>query len=240
MIRYRHPLVPARFLHRENRFRVTVEVEGDRVAAHLPNSGRLEELLTPDRPVWLEPAGRAGRKTAYDLRLVCFAGVLVSVDARLPNSLLAEALTASHLTPFTEYPLVTREVRRGESRLDFHLNGATDAPPCWIETKSVTLVDRVQTGLALFPDAPTVRGRRHLKELAAAVADGERAAVVFVVQRSDATRFAPNASADAAFATALAEAARVGVELYAYTCQVTLEGVALDGSIPVDLDGGRR
>jgi sugar fermentation stimulation protein A len=225
------PLVPARFVRRENRFRVTVERDGAPVAAHLPNSGRLTELLTPGRACWLAHRAAQHRKTDFDLALVEYAGVLVSVDARLPNRLFAEALDAGALAPFSAYQAVEREVRRGESRLDFRLSGG-DAAPCWTEVKSVTLVE---DGLARFPDAPTARGSRHVGELSRIVASGERAAVVFVVQRPDARRFAPHDEADPAFGRALRDAAARGVAVWAWTCIVTQEQVEINCAIPVEL-----
>ncbi|MGB9776665.1 MAG: DNA/RNA nuclease SfsA [Anaerolineae bacterium] len=224
------PTVKGRFLERENRFRVRVEVDGHPVPAHLPNSGRLTELLTPGRPCRLVPHPELYRRTPLDLLLVEYAGVLVSVDARLPGPLFAEAVEERRLAPFTGFTRLEREVRCGESRLDFRLDGP--AGPLWVETKSVTLVEG---GVALFPDAPTLRGRRHLHRLAAQVERGERAAVVFVVQRPDAETFMPHAQADPAFAAALTEVARAGVEVYAFRCTVSLDEIRINAPIPVSL-----
>ena len=145
---------------------------------------------------------------------MAYAGVLVSVDARLPNPLLADALARGGLPQFAGYTGIRGEAVRGQSRLDFLLTDG-GGNRCWIETKSVTLVE---DGLALFPDAPTLRGCKHLEELGAAVAGGDRAALVFVVQRPDARCLAPHVAADPAFTAALARAAAAGVEVYAYTC----------------------
>jgi sugar fermentation stimulation protein A len=202
------------------------------MAAHLPNSGRLTELLTPGRACWLaEFADAPQRKTRYDLKLVEYAGVLVSVDARLPNPLFAEAVTAGWLEPFRGYDHATREVQRGRSRLDFRLSGPEGV--CWAEIKSVTLVE---DGIARFPDAPTLRGARHLRELTAAVHQGEQAAAVFVVQRPDARRFAPHDQADAAFGAALREAAGAGVGVHAWTCVVSTQAITITTQIPVELN----
>jgi sugar fermentation stimulation protein A len=224
------PLVAGRFVRRDNRFRVTVEVEGEPAAAHLPNSGRLTELLTPGRACWLSRFGDPRRKTRFDLVLVEYAGVLVSVDARLPNGLFAEALAAGRLEPFRGTTRFEREVQLGESRLDLRLQGPAGA--CWVEVKSVTLVEG---GVARFPDAPTVRGVRHLAELAAAVRRGERAAVVFVIQRPDARCFAPHDRADAVFGAALREAKSAGVGVYAWACEVSPRSVIMASQVPVEL-----
>jgi sugar fermentation stimulation protein A len=223
-------LIPATFVKRDNRFRVTVQVEGHRVEAHLPNSGRLRELLLPGRRVLRAAAQAPGRLTSYDLLMVDLEGTLVSIDARMPSRLLYNALQAGRLEEFAGYAEVRREVTYGQSRLDLALEGGPGGEQCFIEAKSVTLV---KDGVALFPDAPTQRGRRHLGELARARAEGHRAAVVFIVQRDDASRFSPDDEADPAFGQALREAAQAGVEVYAYKCRVSEGEVALNAPLPV-------
>ncbi len=222
-------LVRGQFVHRDNRFRATVLLEGQEVWAHVPNSGRLSELFTPGRAIWLAPAANAQRKTGHDLTLVETASVLVSVDARLPNPLFAEALARGSL-PDWSCPTIEREVARGESRLDFRLSGPSGVT--WVETKSVTLVE---DGVALFPDAPTRRGRRHLETLTEAARAGDAAAVVFVVQRPDAQGFAPHREADPAFADALVQAAEAGVAVRAYACRVTRSEISLAEEMPVQI-----
>jgi len=223
-------LIAGRFVRRDNRFRVTVESEGQPVAVHLPNSGRLTELLIPGRPCWLVPCSGPRRKTRFDLKLVEYADVLVSVDARLPNHLFAEALKAGRLAPFQDYVHFEREVRLGDSRLDFRLSMPDGV--CWVEIKSVTLVEE---GAACFPDAPTARGARHVQELTTAVGRGEQAAIVFIVQRPDARCFVPHDSADPAFGAVLREAASAGVGVYAWTCEVNRRAIEIAKQIPVDL-----
>lgn len=223
------PLVAGRFVQRDNRFRATVTVAGRETWAHVPNSGRLQELFTPGRPIWLSPAGDPARKTAYDLRLVDFAGTLVSVDARLPNQLVAESLAVGTL-PALDYPDIKREANYGDSRLDFRLSGPQGI--CWLETKSVTLVT---DGLAQFPDAPTERGRKHLKELIKIRSMGHRALVIFVIQRPDAVQFTPHRQADPLFASTLEQAAAAGVEIQAFTCHVSLQNIIIAAEIPITL-----
>jgi len=222
-------LVPGRFLQRDNRFRANVEVAGQEAWAHVPNSGRLLELFTPGRAIWLAPATAPNRKTAYDLKLVEYASVLVSVDARSPNPLFAEALAAGRLPEFP-YPDVQPEVQHGDSRFDFRLSGPQGT--CWVETKSVTLVEN---GLAQFPDAPTSRGRKHLLGLRAACLAGDQAAVIFIIQRPDAHRFVPYQETDPEFAEALVQAAAAGVAVRAFTCQVSQSQITIAAEIPVTL-----
>ncbi len=228
-MKHPQPLIPGDFIRRDNRFRATVRVDGREVWAHVPNSGRLHDLFIPGRPVWLHPAANPARKTPYDLKLVQMPEALVSIDARLPNPLFAEAVAAGRLPEFSCHE-IRPEVRYGDSRLDFRLLGPEGV--CWVETKSVTLVT---DGVACFPDAPTARGSRHLRELMDIVQNGERAAVVFIVQRQDAQSFAPAASVDPLFAQTLARAAASGVEIRAYVCRVDMTEILLDRAIPVNL-----
>jgi sugar fermentation stimulation protein A len=224
-------LVEGRFVARDNRFRVTVEVDGREMWAHLPNSGRLGELLVAGRRVILVRKATTGRKTGFDLSLIEHEDRWISVDARLPNDLVEEALLAGRLDPLAGYPALRREVIHGRSRFDFVLE-APERPPCLVEAKSITLV---VDGLGCFPDAVTLRGRRHVNELAMAVAAGYRAAVIFVVQRDDALGVRPHEESDPEFSRALREAAEQGVEVYAYGCRVEPERVDITGPLPVHL-----
>lgn len=224
------PLVEGEFLARLNRFAARVRVGGRDALAHVPNSGRMTELLVPGAPARLVPIPEgAVRKTAYDLTLIRFRDQWVGVDARLPNALVAEALAEGKLEPLRDFTAFRREARWGGSRFDFLLTG--DGRTCLVETKSVNLVEG---DTALFPDAPTARGVRHLEVLAASCREGLEAAVIFVVQRADAARVMPYADADPAFAAALAAAAAAGVRLFAYTCRVTPESITIDAPIPVE------
>ena len=218
-----------RFRKRLNRFAARVEVEGNERLAHVPNSGRLRELFVPGATVYVSPATTPGRKTAFDLRLVSIDGTLVSCDARLPPSLVAEAQEHGKLPEFEGYPKVEREVTVEESRLDLRFSG--EKGQVYVETKSVTLVC---DGRALFPDAPTTRGTKHVRTLMKICERGNRAAVVFVVQRDDANCLSPKRDSDPEFASALERAAGMGVEVYAYGCRVTTEEITLGGRVPVE------
>lgn len=222
------PLVEGVFLWRDNRFRASVRVGGRVVAAHVPNSGRLTELSTPGHPVLLREVGESKRLTKYDLFMVSLPGTLVSIDARLPNRLVEEAIIGGRLEGFEGYTKVEREVRYGRSRLDLLLEGENRR--CWVEAKSVTLV---REGISYFPDAVTRRGRRHLEELVELRVDGERAAILFVVQREDAKSLSPYDESAPEFGVALREAVRCGVEAYAYSCCVSREEITLAERIPV-------
>ncbi|HSJ54442.1 MAG TPA: DNA/RNA nuclease SfsA [Anaerolineae bacterium] len=222
-------VVEGRFLTRDNRFRVTVEVEGRTLAAHLPCSGRLAELLLPGRRVVLARRLGVERKTGYDLVLVRDGERWVSVDTHLPNRLVVRALREGRLAPLAGYDRVRPEVFFGRSRLDFRLE-AEGRRPCLVEVKSVTLVI---DGMGCFPDAVTARGRRHLLELASAVQAGYRAAALFIVQRDDARGVRPHDEADPAFGRALREVVKQGVEVVAYGCRVEPGHVEIAERLPV-------
>ena len=221
-------LVPARFLSRLNRFAAVVNLNGTETLVHVANSGRMRELLVLGNVCWLRPAQGDHRKTAYDLALVDIGHTLVSADARLPNYLVRRAFLEGQLTQFSSYHECHPEVTYGESRLDLALRGSIGT--CFVETKSVTLVE---DGASLFPDAPTTRGRKHVFSLMSALAEGHRAAVVFVVQRDDAKFFRPHDDADPNFGHALRQAVENGVEAYAYTCTVSLKDVRLAEQLEV-------
>ncbi|WP_322799071.1 DNA/RNA nuclease SfsA [Thermoflexus sp.] len=224
------PLTRGVFLRRLNRFAVEVRLRQRRVQAHLPNSGRLCELLVPGYPIWV--ARRDGRRrTRYDVQLVGLPdGTLVSADARMPNALFREAWEKGDLPPFRPYTALEAETPLGEGRVDFRLIGS--AGVAYVEVKSVTLVE---DGVGLFPDAPTERGRRHVRALIAARADGAQAFVLFIVQRPDAQAFRPHDAADPDFGRILRAAAAQGVQVLAYRCQVSLEEIRLADPIPVIL-----
>lgn len=226
------PLQEGIFLSRPNRFAAWVEVNGSPVMVHVPNSGRMRELLQRGNRVLLTPRAKPGRKTGYDMSLVDLGHSLVSSDARLPPALVDEAFAGGQLDQFAQYSWSRREVAFAHSRLDMVLGPPTAGGLCYLEMKSVTLVE---DGVGLFPDAPTSRGVRHLDALAKAVAEGHRAAIVFVVQREDAHAFSPNDKADPLFGGALREAQAVGVEVYAYRCRVSSEEIVLAEPLPVSI-----
>lgn len=221
-------LVKAEFIKRLNRFAALVLLDGKEELVHVANSGRLRELFLPGRSVLLYPRHGVHRKTSYDLAMVNLDGLLVSADARLPNVLVYEALLSSSLPQFIDYSTVDREATFGESRLDLALQN--EGQRCLIEVKSITLVVE---GRGLFPDAPTIRGRKHLRSLILAREKGYKAAVIFVIQREDAYSFSPHDEADPDFGATLRESAGRGVEVYAYRCKVSPHEIVLAHEVPV-------
>lgn len=224
-------------IQRLNRFVALVrdQERGDRLV-HVASSGRMTEIVVPGARVMVRGSGRPDLKTSGTLAMVEHAGTWVSVDTAQPGRLLREALTNQSLDPFRSYSSITPEYRFGESRIDFLLAGE-GLPSCLLEVKSVTSALPAADGrrIAVFPDAPTARGVRHLLELAAAVRAGYRSAVIFVAQRSDVAAVAPWETIDPQFAVTLRNVSSAGVEVYAWTLDVTPERIVLKDSIPVDL-----
>ncbi len=228
-MRYPSRPLEARLVDRPNRFLGVVEVQGSEEMCFIPNPGRMHELMVPGKRVYLLEKRGEHRKTRYDMVLVEHGGVMVSVDSRLPNKVVAEAVDAGRLREFRSYAVERTEPVFHDSRLDLVLSDGEER--VMVETKSCTLVEE---GMALFPDAPTKRGTRHMGALMKAL-EGGRAAVVFVIQRGDALEFRPNDGTDPVFGEALRRAASMGVEVYAYVSEVSLQGVEVRERVPLRL-----
>ena len=219
---------PGVFQARPNRFIAMVELDGETRRCHVPNTGRLRELLLPGAVVWCQFHPEPGRKTAWTLLAVEHRGTVVNIDSQIPNRLAADFVRSGGLGMMPDR--VQPERTFGDSRLDLYY----EAGPVrgFAEVKGVTLNE---DGTARFPDAPTERGVKHLHSLVRAVEAGYRAAALFVIQRSDVTRFEPNQARDPAFARALREAAAQGVEVRALICTVTPGALEITGEVPVCL-----
>ncbi len=220
-------IVDGIFLERPNRYLARVEIDGERISAHVPDPGRLPGLMISGRRVRLVYNPGPKRKTDYSLVLVRHGAIWVSVYPVFANKLVEKELADGKLNCLHGYKDFKREVKIGKSRFDFQLD--FPAAKAFIEVKSVSLVEK---GEGRFPDAPTVRGVKHLKELIDLKKNGHRAAVLFVSQRSDAKSITSNDEIDPLFAEWLRKADEVGVELYAYNCKVTANTVSIKTQIP--------
>ena len=230
MVKLSPDLMKGRFKRRLNRFAALMEVSGQLEMVHIANSGRLGELLIPDYEMLLTPMTGVHRKCPYDLTLVDTGTALVSLDSRLPNLLFEEAFKVGSLSDFTGYQFISREITYGESRIDILLHGL--AGDCFVETKSVTLVEN---HIARFPDAPTSRGVKHLNHLSDAKSNGYDAVIAFVVQRSDASLLQLDYKSDPNFVEALERAVKNDVKVLAYSCDITNVNISLSDRIPVDI-----
>ena len=218
------PLVRGRLVQRYKRFFADLVLDdGREITAHCPNPGAMLGVNLPGQGAWVSWSDDPKRKLPWTLQLVEADGGLVGVNTMLPNRLVAEALAAGAIPELAGYAAVRPEVRYAEaSRVDFLLTHP-DRAPCWLEVKNVHLSRT--PGLAEFPDCVAARSTRHLADLAAQVAAGDRAVALFVVQREDCQAFSACADLDPAFATGLSAAARAGVEVLVYACEVSCQGV---------------
>ena len=204
-------ITPAIFISRPNRFIAKVSLDGKELTVHVKNTGRCKELLIPGATVFLEKAANPERKTPYDLVAVEKDGRIINIDSQAPNAVVKEWLLKDN-----KYDLVKPEFRYGDSRIDFYMEKGDDK--YLMEVKGCTLfVD----GVGYFPDAPTERGAKHLRELTGAVAKGYKAIIAFVIQGEGITEVRPNNETDPEFAKAFNEAKAAGVEVVFYICRVT-------------------
>ena len=222
------PLVRATLIRRYKRFLADVILEdGTEATAHCANPGAMTGVGAPGDAIWLEPNDDPKRKLKYSWKLTERDGALIGIDTGVPNRIVAEALRARALFP--EYGEVKPEARWGDrSRIDFRLS-QPGLPDLWVEVKNVHLMR--EPGLAEFPDCVTARGAKHLGELARIVRTGARAAMLYVVQRSDCDRAALAADIDPAYAAAYAEARAAGVEAFAAATRISREGISLAGPL---------
>jgi len=225
-------VVSGRFIERPNRFIARVEIDGRIETVHVKNTGRCRELLVPGCTVYLAESDNPARKTKYDLvavEKVTDRGVLmINMDSQVPNDVAEEWLKGGGL--FSREAKLRREVKWGDSRFDFYIEDGDRR--AFLEVKGVTLEN---DGVAMFPDAPTERGVKHIRELTRAVDLGYEAYVLFVVQMKGVREVRPNDATHPEFGEALRTAARLGVNVLAVECCVTPDSIAADGTVRVEL-----
>ncbi len=224
-MRFETPLVPARLIRRYKRFLADCTLDdGREITAHCANPGSMMGLAEPGTKIWLEPNDDPKKKLKYGWRLVDHEnGHFTGVDTSVPNKVLRAVLEQREIPELAAYETVCPEVKYGEnSRIDFLLSGP-DLPDTYVEVKSVTLSR--QQGLAEFPDSVTARGTKHLGELAAMTAQGHRAIMLYLVQRTDCDRFALAGDIDPTYAAAFEAAQAQGVERLVYQTRISPEGI---------------
>jgi sugar fermentation stimulation protein A len=224
------PLLPGRLLRRYQRFLADVELDdGTRVTAHTPNTGSMKGCAVPGNRVLLSRSLNPGRKYPHGWELVHADGFWVGINTMLPNRLVQEGIENGTISELAGYSTIRPEVPYGTgSRIDLLLSG--EPGKCYVEVKNVTLVE---AGRALFPDAVSARGLKHLRELMEVVRQGHRGVNLFVVQRGDGESLSPADAIDPAYGRVLREAAQAGVELLAYRAEVSEEEVILRHRLPV-------
>ncbi len=225
-MQYEH-MVPGIFQSRPNRFIAYIEIDGEVQVCHVKNTGRCRELLQPGAAVWCQHWEKDTRKTKYDLIAVQKGRRLINMDSQAPNAAAKEWLLSGGLGPVEN---LRGEVKHGDSRFDFSFD--LDGKPCFLEVKGVTLEN---DGICAFPDAPTIRGAKHLRGLAQAVKEGFGAYVLFVIQMEDVAYLHPHDVTDPAFGAALREAAQSGVQIMAMDCAVTPDEMMIQNPVEVRL-----
>lgn len=220
------PMVEGVFLDRPNRFIANVLVDGKEMVCHVKNTGRCKELLIPGCRVWLQREERPGRKTPYSLITVEKGDRLVNLDSQAPNRAAYEWIEKEWRPD-----VLQREKTFGNSRFDLYFE--KDGRKGFIEVKGVTLEE---DGVALFPDAPTERGVKHIRELISCVGQGYEAYSLFVIQMKGICEFRPNDRMQPEFGAVLREARETGVRILAMNCRVTVDSLAIDLPVSVKLD----
>ncbi len=215
-------VIEGKFIRRPNRFIAEILIGEERAICHVKNTGRLKELLIEGATVWVEKSANPNRKTAYDLIAVQKGEQIVNIDSQAPNKIAAEWLPISGL--FEEDAHFRPEVTHKNSRFDL-LAGDT-----WVEVKGVTLNE---DGIARFPDAPTLRGVKHLSELAEIAQNGGKAMVLFIVQMKGIRAVESNDKTHPEFGAALRRAAAAGVKIVAVDCIVRPDAVIADQMLPI-------
>ncbi len=235
-MRFPSTLERGRLLHRYKRFLADIALDsGETVTANCPNTGSMLGLTAPGSRVWLSRSGSPTRKYSHTWEMVeadLGAGPsLVGINTGPPNRLVTEAIATRRIKALAGYATLRREVKYGEaSRIDILLEDESKGR-CYVEVKNVHLMR--EAGLAEFPDCVTERGAKHLRELAAMAADGHRAVMLFLIQRTDAKRFTLARDLDPGYAEAFRRAAEAGVEALAFRCRMSEEEIALDRAVPI-------
>lgn len=217
-----------KFLSRPNRFIANVEIDGKAEVCHVKNTGRCKELLIEGCTVWLEHSDSESRKTAFDLVAVEKGDRLINMDSQAPNKAVGEWLREK--MPFGEGFSVYPEKKYGNSRFDFYLE--SQDRKIFMEVKGCTLE---KDGVVLFPDAPTIRGVKHIDELSHCLDEGYESYIMILVQMSDVKYFTPNYDTHPEFGEALGKASRKGVKILCYDCNVTHDSMTVGKPVKVKL-----
>lgn len=218
------------FLKRPNRFIAEVEIQGKRETVHVKNTGRCKELLIPGAEVILEKSENPNRKTKYDLICVNKQGRLINMDSQIPNRAAEEWIKEGGLFP--EEVTIRPEKKYGNSRFDLYVESPVRR--AFVEVKGVTLEE---DNVVRFPDAPTVRGIKHVEELIHCMEEGYEAYLLFVIQMKGVKKFMPNWDTQPEFGQALIKAEKAGVKILARDCLVTEDTIEIQEEVPVDLAG---
>ena len=220
----------AKFINRPNRFEAYVYKDEEEIIVHVPNTGRCKEILIPGASIILREENNPSRKTKFDLIGGYKGKRFINIDSQIPNKVVEEALTLKKIKSLSRFNIIEREKTFGNSRFDFRLKNGEEE--YYLEVKGVTFE---QNGIAMFPDAPSQRGRKHLLELVEVIKSGRGAGVLFLIQMDNIEYFTAHDEMDKAFGEALRFAKANGVEVFVHDCEVGETFITLKNKIKIVL-----
>lgn len=228
---FKTKLIRGRLIRRYKRFLADIELyDGTVVTAHCTNSGSMKSCIEEGAPVYISPVSNPNRKTKYTWEMIYINNGWVGINTSNPNLLAYEAIKSGSIDKLKGYTTVKREVKFGDSRFDIFAENNTDK--CFVEVKNVTYKEGKY---ALFPDAVTTRGKKHLKTLIEVKKQGIRAVMLYIIQRTDVEVFAPAGEIDPEYTKALKTASEQGVDIIALVAKVTPESIKIVKELPVEL-----
>jgi sugar fermentation stimulation protein A len=227
---YKEEIIRGKFIKRPNRFIAHIDINGEEVIVHVPNTGRCREILIEGCTVFLKKSNNPNRKTKYSLLGAYKKDKIIHIDSQEPNKVVEEALSLKKIEKLKKYHKIEREKTYGNSRFDFKLSNENEE--YYLEVKGVTLeID----GVCKFPDAPTQRGTKHLLELIDVIESGRGAGVIFLIQMDDVIYFTPHKDMDKNFSDALIKCSENGVDIFAYQCKIGEDFIELYEEVNVIL-----
>lgn len=232
-MKWDRPLTEAILLKRYKRFLADIKHGDELFTAHVPNTGAMTSCWEPNWKCALSKSDNPTRKMPYTLELVHNGETWIGVNSAYANKLVHGWLKQNLIRELTGYSVIQPEKKIGDSRIDFYLEGHAELPPCYVEVKNVTLK---LDGVAQFPDAVSLRGQKHLKELMDLRKSGLRAAMLYVVQREDVQKMRPATGIDKKYSELLKEAHAAGVEIFVYQCKMNLSEISFGRSLPFSLE----
>lgn len=232
-MKFNDELIEAKIIKRYKRFLSDIELaSGEQICAHVPNTGRMDTCWEPGWKVYLSHHDNPKRKLKYTLELTDNGETLIGVNTSFTNKIAQEALQNKLIPELAEFDHVYPERKILDSRIDFYLETSDGSKSAYVEVKNATLV---YNSIALFPDAVSTRGQKHLKDLIELKKMGHRAAMLYVINREDAKTFSPADEVDPVYSDLLREAAKEGVEIYAYSCKLNSKEIVLHKKVEIKL-----
>ena len=232
-MKFKNELIEATLLNRYKRFLSDIELpSGEEICAHVPNTGRMDTCWAPGWKVYISHHDNPKRKLKYTLELTDNGKTLIGVNTSFTNKIAHEALSNKLIPELAEFDQIFPERKVLDSRIDFYLETSDGKRSAYVEVKNATLV---RNSVALFPDAVSTRGQKHIRDLIELKKQGHRSAMLYVINREDAKSFSPADEVDPVYSSLLREAAKEGVEIYAYSCKLNTKEIILHKKVDIKL-----